>query len=105
MLFRSGVQGLLIGGNVHVYRNPLTNAFMASARIAKTFRRGHEVHFVVGSIRQEYVNFSGEVATQWVRIGGWVELPARMFARAEIEYDTGDDLEGQRINLGLGYRF
>jgi len=100
-----GIQGLLIGGHLNVYRNPLTNAFMASARIAKTFRRGHEVHFVVGSIRQEYVNFSGEVATQWVRIGGWVELPARMFARAEIEYDTGDDLEGQRFNVGLGYRF
>ena len=28
-----------------------------------------------------------------------------MFFRAEIEYDTGDDLEGYRANVGLGVSF
>jgi len=100
-----GVRGLLIGGTVTAFSNPLTDAYLANVRISKTFGRGHEVRLLVGTLHQEYKNFSSELDTQWVRLGGWVELPARMFFRAEIEYDTGDDLEGYRANVGLGYRF
>ena len=100
-----GVRGLLIGGSVTAFSNPLNDAYLATARIAKTFGRGHEVRLLLGALHQEDNAFLLESDTQWIRLGGWVELPARMFARVEVEYDTGDDLEGYRANVGLGYRF
>ena len=57
------------------------------------------------SLRQEYSEFNRDMSTVWARIGGWVELPARLFVRGDLEYNTGDDLEGGRVNLGVGYRF
>ena len=66
---------------------------------------------VMEKLRRELVRLDedlvpeGELDTRFVRLGGWVELPVRMFFRAEIEYNTGDDLEGSRFNVGLGYRF
>ena len=100
-----GVRGLLIGGSFAAFSNPLTDAYLASARISKTFSRGDEVFFTIGALHQEDNAFVLDSDTQWVRLGGWIELPARMFVRLEIEYDTGDDLEGYRANAGLGYRF
>jgi hypothetical protein len=100
-----GIRGLLIGGTVNAFSNPLTDAYLANIRISKTFGRGHEIRLLVGALHQEYKNFSSELDTQYARLGGWVELPVRMFFRAEIEYNTGDDLEGSRVNAGLGYRF
>ena len=66
--------------------------------------QGQGLHATIGALQQESVLFSESLDTQWIRLGGWIELPRRIFGRAEIEYDTGDDLEGYRVNLGLGYR-
>ena len=78
---------------------------MGNVRVAKRFRGGHEVSLVLGALGQDYVEFNRELLTTWARIGGWIELPARLFARADLEYNNGDDLEGGRMSLGLGYRF
>ena len=40
----------------------------------------------------------------WARLSGWVEMPLGFFGRAEYEYSNGDDVQGQRILLSVGYR-
>lgn len=100
-----GIQGLYLGGSLSLFSNPMTDGFMGNFRAAKTFRGGHEVSFVLGALAQEYSEFNRDMTTAWARIGGWVELPARLFVRGGLEYNAGDDLEGGRINLGIGYRF
>jgi len=99
------IRGLYIGGTISLFSNPTTDGYMGNVRVAKRFRGGHEVSLVLGALGQDYVDFNRELFTSWARIGGWIELPARLFARAELEYDNGDDLEGGRMNLGVGYRF
>jgi len=99
------IQGLYLGGTLSLFSSPLTDGFMGNFRVAKSFRGGHEVSLVLGALGQQYDEFSQDLFTAWARIGGWIELPARLFARAELEYDNGDDLEGGRVNLGVGYRF
>jgi hypothetical protein len=46
-----------------------------------------------------------ERASGWLRLSGWAELPASLFARGEVEVAAGDDREGTRLGLGVGYRF
>lgn len=99
------VRGLLIGGNVSAFSNPVTDGFMARARIAKTLGAGHQLSLVLGALEQDNQIVNESSSVQWARLGVWVELPLRLFGRAELEYDVGDDLEGQRLNLGVGYRF
>jgi hypothetical protein len=99
------IRGLYLGGTLSLFSNPQTDGYMGNFRVAKSFRGGHEVSLVLGALGQEYNDFSRELFTAWARIGGWIELPARLFARGELEYDDGDDLEGGRVNLGVGYRF
>jgi len=88
-----------------LFSNPMTDGYMGNFRAAKTFRGGHEVSFVLGALGQEHTEFSRDMSTVWARIGGWIELPLGLFARGDLEYNAGDDLEGGRVNLGVGYRF
>jgi hypothetical protein len=48
--------------------------------------------------------FDDERMTGWVRLTGWAELPASLFLRGEAEVAGGDDYEGLRLGLGIGYR-
>jgi hypothetical protein len=99
------VRGLLLGVDLSVFSNPFTEGHLATARVSKSFRGGHQVSLILGTLDQQDVAFGGTRSDQWVRLLGWIELPLGLFARAELEGDTGDDLEGRRITLGLGYRF
>jgi hypothetical protein len=99
------VQGLYLGGSLSLFSNPTTDGFLGSFRASKSLRGGHQVSLVLGALGQQNSEFNRDTTTQWLRLSGWIELPARLFARAEVEYDTGDDLEGYRLDLGLGYRF
>jgi opacity protein-like surface antigen len=78
---------------------------MARARVSKTLGAGHQLSLVLGALEQENQALNQTSSVQWVRLGFWFELPLNLFGRAGYEYNTGDDLEGQRVNLGLGYRF
>jgi len=98
-------RGFFVGGNLSVFSNPLTDGTLLSARVAKRFRAGHEVSLVLGGMTQDYQDIGETVSDYWLRIAGWIELPKRLFARGEVEIDRGDDLEGQRLTLGIGYRF
>jgi hypothetical protein len=98
-------RGFFVGGNLSVFSNPLTEGTLLSARVAKRFRAGHEVSLVLGGMAQDYQSIGETVSNYWLRIAGWVELPKRLFARGELEIARGDDLEGQRLSLGIGYRF
>jgi hypothetical protein len=46
-----------------------------------------------------------ERSTQWLRLVGRVELTRHFFVVTDLEYDTGDDLEGPRVFFELGSVF
>lgn len=98
--------GIRVGGDLLGYSNPMTEGFVARLETSKRFGRGHEISLLIGG--RYYSNKLFESlenrSDQWIRLWGWVELPANLFARGGFEYSYGDDLEGQRITLGIGYR-
>jgi len=96
-----------LGGNVLVFSNPFTEGILVRVRTAKRFISGHRIDLDFGGRVSSHRLYDDQEDTvyQWVRLGGWLELPRRFFVRGEIELSFGDELQGQRLNVGLGYRF
>ncbi len=101
-----GNWGLMVGGDVLAYSNPMTEGFVARIQTSKRFTGGHEVALLIGGRLYSNKIFEDveDRNDQWIRLSGWVELPYGFFGRAEFEYSDGDDIQGQRILLGAGYR-
>lgn len=99
--------GLSLGLNLLAFDNPTSDGYVATLRASKSLSGGHLVHLDLGDrlSRDRLFDGAADRSTQWARLGVWLELPRRLFANAEIEVTQGDDLEGQRVNVGLGYRF
>lgn len=99
--------GLSLGLNLLGFRNDLSEGYTASLRATQRLRGDHQLTLTIGDRRSQSLMFSDEAvrSTQWVRLGGWFELPMSLFANVEYEAAMGDDLEGQRLSASLGYRF
>lgn len=97
--------GFTVGGDLLAFSNPLTEGGLVTLRARHGFRGGHSVALTLGSTAYSEELTEEDRLTSWARLTGWVELPASLFARGEVEVTTGDDAEGQRLRLGLGYRF
>ena len=98
--------GLMIGGDLLGYSNPMTEGFVARLQTSKRFHGGHELALQIGGRMYSSKLFEDmeDRNDQWLRLSGWVELPFDFFARAEFEYSNGDDIQGQRILISAGYR-
>lgn len=97
-------QGLSVSGDLQAFSNPFTEGALVTVRWRYGFGSGHSVGVVVGSTAYERLG-GEERVSGWARLETWFELPASLFARADVEVLAGDDAEGQRLRLGLGYRF
>ena len=98
--------GLSLAADATAFSNELTDGYLATMRAAKRFRGGHQLSLTLGGrLSQDNLFDEEDRTTEWLRVGGWFELPASLYGRAEFEVTTGDELEGQRLSLGLGYRF
>lgn len=97
---------LFVGGDVMGFTNPVTDGLLVTGRIGRRFNGGHEVSVALGgTVAREALLVDEERTTQWARASLWLELPLDLFGQAELEVLTGDEIEGQRLSLGLGYRF
>lgn len=97
---------LFVGADVLGFTNPVTDGLLVTGRVGRRFNGGHEVSFALGgTVARESLLVDEERSTQWARASLWLELPLDLFGQAELEVLTGDEIEGQRLSLGLGYRF
>ena len=98
--------GVALGGDLMAYSNLYSEGALLRLRSSKRLSGGHEIYLDLGTRFEEDRGDRGDETTDaWGRLGAWVELPARLFARAQLEYSAGDSIEGTRLVLGLGYRF
>jgi hypothetical protein len=103
---RVSAWGLSLGANVNGYSNPYTEGLIAAGRVGKSLRGGHQMGLTVGGRFSQSVVYDDEDdrTDGWLRVDGWFELPKGLFATVELELDAGDNLEGKRVLVGLGYR-
>jgi hypothetical protein len=98
-------RGLSLGLNLQTFSGQYSEGTTAILRASKRLKGGHRISLTAATRMLDDLLREGETReTQWFRLGGWFELPGSLFARTELEVSSGDDLEGQRILIGLGYR-
>lgn len=97
--------GISAGLNALGYTSASSEGLLVNARVGRRLGAGHEIGFTVGGNAYRTA-LEEERTLAWGRASLWLELPLDLFGQAEFELLTGDDdLEGQRLRLGLGYRF
>jgi hypothetical protein len=97
--------GVSIGTNVMGYTSYSAEGLLVNARVGRRLGAGHEISVSLGGNAYRTA-FEEQRTLAWGRAALWLELPLDLFGQAEFEVLTGDDdLQGQRLRLGLGYRF
>lgn len=99
---------LFLGGDLSYYSGGTAEGYVASLRTGYSFRRGHDLGLTLGASETTMVGFFDAAdprRNQWVRISGTLQLPASFFLYGEYELQMGDDFEGDRGAVEVGYRF
>lgn len=95
------------GADASSYSGGSAEGWVASLRGRYAFAAGHDVGLTLGASSTD-IGADALLPTrdnQWVRLSGTVELPGNLWLYGEYELMTGDDLEGDRAVLEVGYRF
>lgn len=101
----SPLRKLSFDGYLSYYDGDLASGAMATLAARRRFKGGHDVGLLVGHSTSDVVETDETRTNDWVRLSGRFELPARLFASAEVEALSGDDLDGSRVYVDVGYRF
>jgi len=98
---------LLLGVDGTYYSGDAADGWVASLRGRYSFRGGHDLGLTLGAsesrVGSEFA--LSPRSNQWARLSGTVQLPGRLWLYGEYEVQTGDDFEGDRAFVELGYRF
>jgi hypothetical protein len=86
------------------FSNRYTAGYLISATTGRHFGNGH--YLDVGYGRSVYRVTTGESrSAQWLRLAGRLQLPRGLYCVGDFQYDRGDDLDGPRALVELGYQF
>jgi len=98
---------LLLGGDLSWYSGGVAEGYVASLRGRWAFRGGHDLGLTLGASQTTLAEaaFGPDRENQWLRLSGTLQLPLRIYLFGEYEMSTGDDLDGDRATLEVGYRF
>ena len=97
--------GMSAGISATGFKSPFNDGLFVNARLGRRFGAGHLAELTAGALVVDESALDDMTITSWIRGGVWVELPRDLFARGEVELTGGDTPTGQRISLGVGYRF
>ncbi len=95
---------MLIGADYSGFSGDTSEGFRAGLRIQKYFRSGHDLELTFGTSSTELLATREVRENRWLRLSGTLQLGRRFYLLGEFESATGDDLEGERLFLQLGYR-
>jgi len=97
--------GFSAGLDASGFSNGYTDGGLVSVRLGRRFGAGHMVDLSYGRSLYRIKLDEQERVTQWLRFVTRVELTRHLFVVSDLEYDTGDDLQGPRVFLELGSVF
>ncbi|MFN7962956.1 MAG: hypothetical protein U0002_16960 [Thermoanaerobaculia bacterium] len=95
---------LLVGSDYSGFSGDTSEGYRAGFRVQKYFGAGHDLELNLGTSATTLLALKSQRKNQWVRLSGTAQLGRRFFLLGEYEIDSGDDFEGQRVFLQLGYR-
>ena len=73
--------------------------------LGKRFGHASQVDLAYGRSLYLFRSTSQQRNTQWVRLQGRADVYRGLYLLVDVEYDSGDDLQGPRGFLELGHLF
>jgi hypothetical protein len=104
-LLYSARSRLFYGADLSGWGGDVSDGYLVTAHVGRAFTGGHDVRLLLGHSSTEAAIDPVARTQDWVRLGGRFDLPAGLYVYSEAELVTGDDREGERFLLDLGYRF
>lgn len=99
------VLGFSAGLSATGFTSPINDGVFVNGRIGRQFGGGHLAELTAGALLVDESALDDFSTTTWIRGAVWLELPAGLFGRVELELSGGDPEPGHRAMLGVGYRF
>ncbi|MFI5006573.1 MAG: hypothetical protein ACHQKZ_04005 [Solirubrobacterales bacterium] len=101
------VLGLSASADGSYYVNRSTSGVLATARAGRIVRDRHSIDlsYVYSSYTLRAATSGDRKTQQWLRLSGLGIFGRGAFGRADLEYAHGQDLQGPRAFLEVGYRF
>jgi len=97
--------GLTFGLRGTAFENPTTDGESGQLRVGRFFGQGRHMVYLSYADYQYTSKLNGsERNSQWLRLESYFTLGKKWYSSLELEQSTGDDLDGLRILLSLGYR-
>ncbi len=87
------------------FDNRINQGNQGSFTLRQSFRSGHWFSYSAGNYYYKLRDGGGKRLTRWHRIYGYFDLMQQFFLTGEIEFNSGEDLDGRRYWVELGYRF
>jgi len=99
------VRGMRIFLNGAGFSNFFTQGVNYSFTIGKYFRNNLNLDFGFGGYTYQLKAGNTNRNNQWGRISTMANIYYRFYINGQYEYNWGDDINGHRVLLELGYRF
>lgn len=99
------LRGFFINLNYAGFTGPFTDGTNGSVTVGQSFLNGQRISFDYGFYGYKVISIDESRNSQWARANLDMTLFRHVFFGGQYEYDWGDDLEGQRFLVELGYRF
>ena len=101
------VLGLSASADGSYYVNRSTSGVLATARAGRIVRDRHSIDlsYVYSSYTLRAATSGDRKTQQWLRLSGLGMFGRGAFGRVDLEYAHGQDLQGPRAFLEVGYRF
>jgi hypothetical protein len=78
--------------------------YNGSLYLRRSFLNGNDLSFGYGRYQYRYSNDAASaIQSDWLRVGGTVQLPFKTYFTTDYEYNWGDSESGHRGLLELGY--
>ena len=98
------LKGLSLNLRVNGFSNNLTEGTSPAIRIGKRFGTlGNTLYLGYSTYDYRFTD-QPDRHSEWIRLEGYFVLSRGFFLSPQLEYNSGDDAEGYRIFLDLGYR-
>ena len=87
------------------FENPISEGSSPSLKIGKSFaNQKHTLYLAYSQYDYRYLFNQTTRDSQWFRGEGYFTIGRQFFLSGQLEYNSGDDIEGYRLFFNFGYR-
>ena len=101
-IFQTGITTTIM---VSGFSGPAEHGLNYSGRIGRTFGRIGNLNAAYGVFRYSVTGESTHKSNHWMELSDHMDIGSRWFINGLIQYNTGDDIKGTRLQSDLGFRF